>query len=622
MRKLRSFVCIATVTLLASACSSSGDDSGQQTPEDQLEPEDQGGAAGEGKFDAWDSANNPAYVDSNFSYFVHQLPLDGHGPVPIPGDYWATQRDNLNHEWDGAGSSPAEKYAKAFNKPNVPANITKYHGIESATGQKTCTQGGSECSGADDGSCAIPKGKTTGKCIPGWWGICHGWSPYAFSEPAAVKPVTKNGVTFYPGDLEGLMSLLYTDVDTKFISRRCNKQDPVTDGTGRVTATECRDMNPGSWHVITTNLMGLRKQGFIIDATFDFQVWNQPSYGYKITNGTDGRLKEITKQEAIGMLGVDMKLSELFATMDLAKGATKTGEYAATAAGDYTIKLTGTGDADLYVKKGSAPTKEAYDCRPYGGNSNEECKITLAAGEKVFYMVDGYAETSKIQLGIAVPGSGPTEYVYNTQAKRFYYVEMDFTYITESSPAKTSHVEEALTSYATTKHYKYILETDDGGKIMGGEWVGDSRTNHPDFAWWPTGKPNSSQAGGLITYAEVKALNDEAAATAAPEEVVTLLDNVEVVKTGTSWQSKYASVVVEQGYKTLEVNMTGSGDADLYVRVGRNPTVYTYDCKSTNAGTSNESCSVKVSFSGNTYFVRARSKTPGTKVTVTAKKVK
>ena len=30
--------------------------------------------------------------------------------------------------------------------------------------------------------------------------------------------------------------------------------------------------------------------------------------------------------------------------------------------------------------------------------------------------------------------------------------------------------------------------------IMGGEWGGESRTNHPDFAWWPTSKPESSQA--------------------------------------------------------------------------------------------------------------------------------
>jgi hypothetical protein len=199
---------------------------------------------------------------------------------------------------------------------------------------------------------------------------------------------------------------------------------------------------------------------------------------------------------------------------------------------------------------------------------------------------------------------------------------MDFVYITESSPSKQSHVDQALTSYATTKHYKYILETDRDAKIMGGEWVGESRTNHPDFAWWSTSKPRSAMAGGLITYAEVQALNEESAGDQLVEETVTILDNVTVRDTGTTWASKYGSIVVEKGYKKLEVTMSGTGDADLYVRVGKNPTVYAHDCKSVTPGTSDERCTVNVSFDGNTYFVRARSKTPGTKVTIVATKTK
>jgi hypothetical protein len=620
MRKLTSFLFVASGALLLGACSGSDDGNPNPTPSSDLEPEDMGGPDGEGKFDAWDSANNPAYVDPNFSYFVHQLPIAGNGQVPIPADYWATYKDNLNHEWDGAGSSPAEKYATAFNKPTVPEKVSQNHGIKSATGQKSCTQGGNECTG-DDGSCAIPKGETTGRCIPTWWGICHGWAPYALVEKAPINPVTKNGVTFHPGDLEGLMTLLYTDVPTKFLSRRCNKQDPITDPTGRLEATECRDMNAGSWHVLATNMLGLRKQGFVIDATFDLQVWNQPVYSYEVTNPVDGGLKEITKDEAINMLGINVSLEPLLDTVDVTKSEQKLGEYTATTAGEYTIKLSGTGDADLYVKKGSAPTTSDYDCRPYGGTSNEECVVTLGAGETAHYMVEGYAQTSKVQLSLATAGAAG-DYIYNTQAKRFFYVEMDLVYITESKPAKTSHVDKALTSYATTKHYKYIVETDENSKILGGEWVGSSRDDHPDFGWWSTGNPRSSMAGGLITYAEVKALNEAAAAQPLVEEEVTVLDNVTVRKTGVTWASKYGSLNVEQGYKKLAVTMTGSGAAELYVRKGKNPTVYSFGCKSVTTGTSDQTCTTDVAFEGGTYFVRARSKTPGTTVTITATKLK
>jgi hypothetical protein len=617
-------VLLGAVAVVLAACSSKDAAQVEGTPpaggDDTLEPEDQAGSDGEGKFEAWNSANNPAYVDSNFSYFIHQLPVEGHGPVPIPSDYWATAHDNLNTRWDGENSlSPAEKYAKAFNKPDVPKAVSENHGIKANAHRKACKDA-SECSDQKDGStCAKVRGEDSGYCIPTWWGICHGWAPYALSEPAAKKAVDKNGVTFYPGDIEGLMSLLYTRIQTKFISQRCNKDEPPKDSMGRLIDGECRDMNPGSWHVVVTNKMGLRKEGFVLDQTYDDEVWNQPAYSYKITNADNGKIKEITKADAVAMLGAGTKFTALLPSTEIKKDEQKAGEYAATADAEHTVKLSGTGDADLYVKKGAAPTTSSYDCRPYGGTADEECKVTLKAGEKVFWMVVGYSATSNVQLGVGTPDQNAT-YTYNTAAKRFFHVLMDFSFVVEARPARESHVDN-YQSYMRTKSYEYIVEADDQGKIIGGEWLGSSRTDHPDFVWWPTGKPMSTMAGNQITYSEVKALNDLAAEAQVTQDTVTVIDGYSF-GTSTSWRSKYASVVVEPGYKKLEVKMTGDGDADLYVRAGSNPTVYSYTCKSVTAGTSNESCSIDVAPEGKTYFVRARTKTAGTKVTVVATKTK
>jgi hypothetical protein len=64
-------------------------------------------------------------------------------------------------------------------------------------------------------------------------------------------------------------------------------------------------------------------------------------------------------------------------------------------AGRYTVTLTGTtGDADLYVKAGQAPTHTVYDCRPYVGGSNESCDVTLTASAKIYMLVNGYAAGS------------------------------------------------------------------------------------------------------------------------------------------------------------------------------------------------------------------------------------
>jgi len=67
-------------------------------------------------------------------------------------------------------------------------------------------------------------------------------------------------------------------------------------------------------------------------------------------------------------------------------------------AGAYTFTIAGTGDADLYVKRGSAPTVSSYDCRPYKNGSAETCTVTLAEPGVVFVSVRGYAASSTYTL--------------------------------------------------------------------------------------------------------------------------------------------------------------------------------------------------------------------------------
>ncbi len=64
-------------------------------------------------------------------------------------------------------------------------------------------------------------------------------------------------------------------------------------------------------------------------------------------------------------------------------------------AGQYLFELTHDpqapgGDADLYVRAGSAPSMSSYDCRPYLGGSQESCTITLTAPANIYVMVYGY----------------------------------------------------------------------------------------------------------------------------------------------------------------------------------------------------------------------------------------
>lgn len=57
----------------------------------------------------------------------------------------------------------------------------------------------------------------------------------------------------------------------------------------------------------------------------------------------------------------------------------------------FDASITGTGDADLYVQFGSAPTLSLWDCRPYIDGSNESCSLDVPAGEdQAYIMVRGY----------------------------------------------------------------------------------------------------------------------------------------------------------------------------------------------------------------------------------------
>jgi Zn-dependent metalloprotease len=57
----------------------------------------------------------------------------------------------------------------------------------------------------------------------------------------------------------------------------------------------------------------------------------------------------------------------------------------------------GTGDADLYVKKGSAPTTSSYDCRPYRTGNAETCSFSAASGT-YYIKVRGYTSFSGVSL--------------------------------------------------------------------------------------------------------------------------------------------------------------------------------------------------------------------------------
>jgi len=123
-----------------------------------------------------------------------------------------------------------------------------------------------------------------------WMGLCHGWAAAAYMLPRPMKSMdvkAPNGqsIKFYPSDIKALGTLLWSEApfNTRFVGGRCNIKSPEKDENGRVIEPDCVDTNPATWHLSVLNQLGISKRSVIMDATYDYQVWNQPLLGYKLT---------------------------------------------------------------------------------------------------------------------------------------------------------------------------------------------------------------------------------------------------------------------------------------------------------------------------------------------------
>ena len=557
----------------------------------------------------WTQQDSPTLFADDLEYRLTELPQNGEVSVaPWAGSYWPVYEDSINKKWAGASSeSPASKYGAAFSVSDIEDKISSTNGVDKYASRTACTTD-DQCNADIAEACAIREGETEGHCIPTWWGICHAWAPASITVPEPVNPVTRNGVTFEVNDIKALATLAFDATNSRFVSLRCNEDassdDIEYDGYNRPSGSdaECADTNPGTYHVLLTNYLGLRDLSFVEDRTWDDEVWNQPLRAYRITT-----MDEIDAQSANELLDVPKQGEGTAAPThesfngSVAKDAWHHHTPVPVEEGSTVrVVMTGDNDADLYLRWNQAPTNDDWICRPYANGSAEECEIIApATANELHVSVQGYATSSTFSVDVSItpePGSGtiPTDYVFNENAASLRYVELEVDYIGESASHVDGNLSEQIDTYTHTDRYEYILELDADGKIIGGEWMGASKTAHPDFLWLPTGRDESKPiAGGAITWAHVNELlqasiaTDDGDITTSSTEVATHDESGSLSQGQWAHFGPYTAVAGQVG-----VEMTGTGDADLYVRKGAVPTTSAYDCRPYRNG-STESCTAQ-----------------------------
>lgn len=229
--------------------------------------------------EAWQGISAPDVVAAGFTHRLNSLPAEGamdYNPKAWSGDYWASNKGGINFRWNSNYPSPFN-----YSSPTLSA-------LRSYDRARIAALSPSEkydiFAGRYDYPLKNEVWKTVSPTAKDWEGICHGWAPASLHhpEPVAVNATNDDGIVipFGSSDIKALLSYYYatkTDTDgTTYAGLRCD--------FGRWTGgrNECeQDLNAGAFHIIMSNLLGIKHQGFIADVDRYDEVWNQPVIGYR-----------------------------------------------------------------------------------------------------------------------------------------------------------------------------------------------------------------------------------------------------------------------------------------------------------------------------------------------------
>jgi len=242
---------------------------------------------------------------------------------------------------------------------------------------------------------------------------------------------------------------------------------------------------------------------------------------------------------------------------------------------DLEIKISGgTGDCDLYVRRGAAPTTTTYDYRPYKVGNNETVLVESPAAGTWYIMLRGYTAFAGLALqatysasitvvtlsnGVAVTGLGDT-----TAGEKYYKIDVPSgqTKLQISISGGTGdcdlYVKQgALPTTASYDYRPYLVGSNESVSVA----------NPTAGTWYIMLRAYSTYSGVTLLASYTGGVG-------------TLLSNGVPVTglSGAQASSRIYRIEVPAGQTNLEIKTSGgTGDCDLYVNRGVAPTTTAYD---------------------------------------------
>jgi len=200
-------------------------------------------------------------LDVEFQYDFRQLPTGGEVEnFPWSASYWPNRKGGIARRWQKTNTTIHLNRSRVRNMSvdNI-AKLSPAEKFEIYIGKYSFSLSKRE----------RKKGYKFWKA--GWLGLCHGWSAAAIREPLPGNFVVMTNpdgirVKFYQDDIKALLTRAYaggTEGDI-FIGSRSTDWDN----------------NPGTIHLILTNMVGIYKKSFAIDRDKKKEIWNQPIHSY------------------------------------------------------------------------------------------------------------------------------------------------------------------------------------------------------------------------------------------------------------------------------------------------------------------------------------------------------
>ncbi len=272
----------------------------------------------------------------------------------------------------------------------------------------------------------------------------------------------------------------------------------------------------------------------------------------------------------------------------------------------------GTGDADLYVKYGAAPTTTSYDYRPFLAGNEETVTVPSPTAGTWYIMIRGYSAYTGLTLtasygGVIIlqDGVALTGLAGALNSTTYFRIDVpsgnNVILFNMSGGAGNADMYIKKGSKPTTSSYDYanITSTNTEGISVGSTDLAGS--------WYVMLKGTQAYSGATLK-----------ADYAALGTVTTIYNNVAVSGiSGSLGTEKYYKIEVPSGQSKLEILMSGgTGDADLYVKLGSVPTTSDYDYRPYLTG-NNESVTVN-NPPGGTWYIMIRGRTAFSGVTLLA----